>query len=65
MFRAYVPAEDVTAGAAPVVDVNGRPMVCLAECQSLEELRLEIADAWEGATGLIVTDPDGLIVSRG
>jgi hypothetical protein len=65
MFRAYVPAEEAPSGGAPVVDVQGRPMVCLAECQSLEELKLEIADAWEGTLGLIVTDPDGLVVSRG
>ena len=65
MFRAYVPAETGAGGAAPVVEVHGQAMVCLAECPSLEELKLEIADAWEGDTGLVVTDPDGLIVVRG
>ncbi len=48
-----------------MVEVHGQAMVCLAECPSLEELKLEIADAWEGETGLVVTDPDGLIVVRG
>lgn len=65
MFRAYVPAEDAQNGATPVVDVHGRSMVCLAECPSLEQLKEEIADAWEGAEELIITDPEGLVVSRG
>lgn len=65
MFRAYVPAEDAPTGAAPIVEVHGRSMVCLAECPSLEELRDEVADAWEGNADLIVTDPDGLVVTRG
>jgi len=63
MFRAYVPAEDDPTGSAPVVVVHGRSMVCLAECSTLEELRMEIADAWESE--VVVTDPDGLIVTRG
>lgn len=65
MFRAYVPAEDAPDGVAAVVDVHGRSMVCLAECPSLEELKAEIADAWELEGQLVVTDPDGLIVTRG
>jgi hypothetical protein len=65
MFRAYVPAEDAQSDAGAVVDVHGRSMVCLAECPSLEELRLEVADAWESEVDLLITDPDGLIVSRG
>jgi len=65
MFRAYIPAEDEPSGAAPVVTVHGRSMVCLAECSTLEELRSEVADAWEGEGELVVTDPDGLIVTRG
>ena len=64
MFRAYIPAEDAPSDGASAVDVHGRSMVCLAECPTLEELRMEIADAWEGQAGLVVTDPDGLIVSR-
>jgi hypothetical protein len=64
MYRAYVPAEDAPTGAASVVDVHGRSMVCLAECPSLEQLRDEVADAWEGAGELVIVDPDGLVVSR-
>lgn len=65
MFRAYVPAEDASSETGAVVEIHGRSMVCLAECPSLEELRLEVADAWEGEVDLLITDPDGLIVSRG
>jgi hypothetical protein len=64
VFRAYVTAVELPPGAAPNT-LDGRHVVCLAEAYSLEVLRIEIADAWDGQGELIVTAPDGAIVADG
>ncbi len=63
MFRAYVPLEDAPEKTASVI-VHGRWMVCLAECDTLEELKDEIAEAWHSLGEIIITDPVGRLVIR-